>query len=232
VVRVHHLERHRYARVGWLRAAVLGANDGIVSVASILLGVAAATSSQTQIAVAGIAALVAGAMAMAAGEFVSVSSQRDTERADIARERREILQNPDHELTELQEIYQLRGLDEGLAAQVAQQLMAADPLGAHLRDELGMTAATRAQPLQAGTSSAVSFSLGGALPLLVAIVSPSGARVPVVAAVALVLLAVTGALGGRFGGAPVGRAALRVLAGGSVAMLITWLIGILVGSAV
>jgi len=218
--------------VGWLRAAVLGANDGIVSVASILLGVAAATSSQSQVAVAGIAALVAGALAMAAGEFVSVSSQRDTERADIARERREILQNPDHELTELQEIYQLRGLDEGLAGQVAQQLMAADPLGAHLRDELGMTAATRAQPLQAGVSSAVSFSLGGALPLVVAIVSPSGARVPVVAAVALVLLAATGALGGRFGGAPVGRAALRVLAGGSVAMLITWLIGILVGSAV
>jgi vacuolar iron transporter family protein len=203
-VRVHHPERHRYARVGWLRAAVLGANDGIVSVASILLGVAAATSSQSQVAVAGIAALVAGALAMAAGEFVSVSSQRDTERADIARERREILQNPDHELTELQEIYQLRGLDEGLAGQVAQQLMAADPLGAHLRDELGM----------------------------VAIVSPSGARVPVVAAVALVLLAAAGALGGRFGGAPVGRAALRVLAGGSVAMLITWLIGILVGSAV
>jgi len=218
--------------VGWLRAAVLGANDGIVSVASILLGVAAATSSQSQVAVAGTAALVAGALAMAAGEFVSVSSQRDTERADIARERREILQNPDHELTELQEIYQLRGLDEGLAGQVAQQLMAADPLGAHLRDELGMTAATRAQPLQAGVSSAASFSLGGALPLVVAIVSPSGARVPVVAAVALVLLAVAGALGGRFGGAPVGRAALRVLAGGSVAMLITWLIGILVGTAV
>jgi VIT1/CCC1 family predicted Fe2+/Mn2+ transporter len=231
-MRVHHLERHRYTRVGWLRAAVLGANDGIVSVASILLGVAAATSSQSQIAVAGIAALVAGAMAMAAGEFVSVSSQRDTERADIARERREILQSPDHELAELQEIYQLRGLDEGLARQVAQQLMAEDPLGAHLRDELGMTAATRAQPLQAGASSAVSFLLGGALPLVCAIAAPSGARIPVVAALALVLLAATGALGGRFGGAPVGRAALRVLAGGSVAMLITWLIGTVVGTAI
>ncbi|HSO95864.1 MAG TPA: VIT family protein [Acidimicrobiia bacterium] len=231
-MRVHHPERHRYSRVGWLRAAVLGANDGIVSVASIVLGVAAATSAQSQVAVAGIAALVAGAMAMAAGEFVSVSSQRDTEHADIARERREILQNPDHELSELQEIYQLRGLDEGLAGQVAQQLMAADPLGAHLRDELGMTAATRAQPLQAAISSAVSFALGGALPLVVAILVPSGARVPVVAAVAFALLAVTGALGGRFGGAPVGRAALRVLAGGSAAMLITWVIGTLVGTAI
>src|ERR1700738_920514 len=160
-MRVIHPERHRYARVGWLRAAVLGANDGIVSVASILLGVAAATSAQTQVAVAGVAALVAGAMEMAADEFVSVSSQRDTEDADIARERREILQNPDHELTELQEIYEQRGLDSGLARQVAQQLMAADPLGAHLRDELGMTATTRAQPLLASVSSAVSFSLGG-----------------------------------------------------------------------
>jgi len=231
-MRVHHPERHRYARVGWLRAAVLGANDGIVSVASILLGVAAATSSQTQIAVAGIAALVAGAMAMAAGEYVSVSSQRDTETADIARERREILQNPEHELGELQEIYQHRGLEEGLAREVAEQLMAADPLGAHLRDELGMTTATRAQPVQAGISSAVSFCLGGALPLVVAIVTPSGARVPLVAALAVALLAGTGALGGRFGGAPAGRAALRVLAGGSLAMLITWLIGTAVGTAV
>lgn len=231
-MRVHHLERHRYTRVGWLRAAVLGANDGIVSVASILLGVAAATSSQTQVAVAGIAALVAGATAMAAGEFVSVSSQRDTERADIAREHREILQNPDHELTELQEIYQLRGLDEVLARQVAQQLMAHDPLGAHLRDELGMTTATRAQPLQAAVSSAVSFSLGGALPLVAAIVTTSAARVPVVAALALLLLSGAGALGGRFGGAPAGRAALRVLAGGAAAMLITYLIGTLVATAV
>ncbi len=231
-MRVHHPERHRYARVGWLRAAVLGANDGIVSVASIVLGVAAATTSQSQVAVAGIAAIVAGAMAMAAGEFVSVSSQRDTERADIARERREILQNPDHELTELQEIYQLRGLDESLAHQVAQQLMAADPLGAHLRDELGMTAMTRAQPLQASASSAVSFSLGGALPLAAAILTPSNARVPVVAGLALVLLAGAGALGGRFGGAPIGRAAARVLAGGGAAMLITWLVGAIVGTAV
>jgi VIT1/CCC1 family predicted Fe2+/Mn2+ transporter len=231
-MRTHHVERHRYARIGWLRAAVLGANDGIVSVASILIGVAAATSSRNQIAVAGAAALAAGAMAMAVGEFVSVSSQRDTERADVARERREILMNPDMELTELQEIYQQRGLDEALARQVAARLMEADPLGAHLRDELGMTGAGVATPLQAALSSALSFSTGGALPLAAAIVTPSAARVPVVAGLALALLAGTGALGGRFGGAPVRRATLRVLVGGAVAMLITWAIGTLVGAAI
>jgi VIT1/CCC1 family predicted Fe2+/Mn2+ transporter len=231
-MRTHQPERHRYARVGWLRAAVLGANDGIVSVASILLGVAAATSSRSQVAVAGAAALVAGAMAMAAGEFVSVSSQRDTELADIARERREILQHPDFELAELQEIYQRRGLDPSLAREVAQRLMEADPLGAHLRDELGMTGVGVAAPLQAALSSAVSFCLGGALPLAAAIVLPSSARSPVVAGLALLLLAGTGALGGQFGGAPVRRAALRVLAGGSLAMLVTWAIGALVGAAV
>ena len=231
-MRTHHVERHRYARIGWLRAAVLGANDGIVSVGSILLGVAAATSSSSQVAVAGTAALAAGAMAMAVGEFVSVSSQRDTERADIARERREILMNPDVELAELQEIYQQRGLDEGLARQVAQRLMEADPLGAHLRDELGMTSVGVATPLQAALSSAVSFSAGAVLPLVAAISIPSGARVPSVAALALLLLAGTGALGGRFGGAPVRRATLRVLVGGCVAMLITWAIGTLVGAAI
>jgi len=231
-MRTHQPERHRYARVGWLRAAVLGANDGIVSVASILLGVAAATSSRGQVAVAGAAALVAGAMAMAAGEFVSVSSQRDTELADIARERREILQHPDFELAELQEIYQRRGLDRSLAREVAQRLMEADPLGAHLRDELGITGVGVAAPVQAAVSSAVSFSLGGALPLAAALVLPSSARIPVVAGLALLLLAGTGALGGRFGGAPVRRAALRVLAGGSIAMLVTWAIGSLVGAAV
>jgi len=231
-MRTHHVERHRYARVGWLRAAVLGANDGIVSVSSILLGVAAATSSTSQIAIAGTAALVAGSMAMAVGEYVSVSSQRDTERADIARERREILLNPDMELAELQEIYQRRGLDEDLARQVAQKLMDADPLGAHLRDELGMTGAGIATPLQAAGSSALSFSSGAALPLAAAIAVPSAARAPVIAGLALVLLAGTGYLGGRFGGAPVRRATLRVLAGGCIAMLITWAIGTLIGAAV
>jgi VIT1/CCC1 family predicted Fe2+/Mn2+ transporter len=231
-MRTHHVERHRYTRIGWLRAAVLGANDGIVSVGSILLGVAAATSSRSQVAVAGVAALAAGAMAMAVGEYVSVSSQRDTERADVARERREILQNPDVELAELQEIYQQRGLDEGLARQVAQRLMQADPLGAHLRDELGMTGAGVATPLQAGLSSAASFSAGAALPLMAALIVPSGYRAPAVAAVSLLLLAGTGALGGRFGGAPVRRATLRVLAGGCIAMLLTWAIGTLVGAAI
>ncbi len=231
-MRTHHVERHRYARVGWLRAAVLGANDGIVSVGSILIGVAAATSSRTEIAVAGAAALVAGAMSMAVGEFVSVSSQHDTERADIARERREILTNPEIERAELQEIYQRRGLDEALARQVAGQLMEADPLGAHLRDELGMTGAGLATPLQAASSSALSFSLGAALPLAAALATPSAARVPVIAAVALGLLAGTGALAGRFGGASVRRATLRVLAGGALAMLATWAIGTLVGAAV
>jgi vacuolar iron transporter family protein len=231
-MRSHHLERHRYGHSGWLRAAVLGANDGIVSVASILVGIAAATSSQSQIAVAGIAALVAGAMAMAAGEYVSVSSQRDSEYADIARERREILQNPDVELTELQQIYERRGLEIGLARKVAEQLMEADPLGAHLRDELGITGYGMSSPMVAAGSSAVSFAAGGILPLVAAVVVPSAARIPVVAALALVLLATTGAIAGRIGGAPLRRGALRVLAGGGLAMLITWAVGALVGTAI
>ena len=231
-MRSYHLERHRYARSGWLRAAVLGANDGIVSVASILVGVAAATSSQAQVAVAGVAALVAGAMAMAAGEYVSVSSQRDTEHADIARERHEILQNPEVELTELQQIYEMRGLEQGLARQVAEQLMESDPLGAHLRDELGMTGYGISSPMVAAGSSAVSFSAGGIFPLAAAVFLPSAARIPVVAAVALVLLATTGAVAGRLGGAPLRRGALRVLAGGGLAMLITWTIGALVSTVV
>jgi vacuolar iron transporter family protein len=219
-------------RLNWLRAAVLGANDGILSVASILLGVAAATSSRSQIAIAGVAALVAGAMAMSAGEFVSVSSQRDTQRADIARERREILQNPEFELTELQEIYEHRGLEPALARTVAQRLMEEDALGAHLRDELGMTGAGVADPPQAAASSAISFAIGGALPLAAAVAVPSGARVAVVAALSLLLLAATGAIGGRLGGAPIRRAALRVVAGGSLAMLVTWAVGALVGTTV
>jgi VIT1/CCC1 family predicted Fe2+/Mn2+ transporter len=231
-MRILHLERHLPGRAGWLRAAVLGANDGIVSVASILLGIAAATSSRSEIAVAGVAALVAGAMAMAAGEFVSVSSQRDAERADIARERHEILHNPDFELTELQHIYERRGLDPALARQVAEQLMEADALGAHLRDELGITGYGIAPPHLAGVTSAISFAAGAALPLAAAVALPSGARIPVVAAVALAMLAVTGALAGRLVGARMGPAALRVLAGGGTAMLVTWLIGTLVGTAI
>ena len=231
-MRIHHLERHLPGRAGWLRAAVLGANDGIVSVASILLGIAAATSSRSQLAVAGIAALVAGSMAMAAGEFVSVSSQQDAEQADIARERGEILQNPDVELTELQHIYERRGLERGLARQVAEQLMEADALGAHLRDELGITGYGMATPHLAGVTSAISFAAGAALPLAAAVAVPSAVRIPVIAAVALSLLAATGALAGRLGGARMGPAALRVLAGGGAAMLVTWVIGTLVGKAV
>ena len=231
-MRILHHERHRPGRIGWLRAAVLGANDGIVSVASILIGVAAATSSRSELAVAGCAALVAGAMAMAAGEFVSVSSQQDAQRADIARERRELLQNPDSELLELQHIYERRGLDAGLARQVADQLMEADALGAHLRDELGITGYGMATPLLAAVTSAISFASGAALPLAAALVAPSSIRIPVVAALALAELAATGALGGRLGGARIGPAAARVLAGGSLAMLVTWLFGLLVGKAV
>jgi len=232
VTQVVHRERHRYRRVGWLRAGILGANDGIVSVASLMLGVAATTSSRSEIAVAGLAGLVAGALSMAAGEYVSVSSQRDTERADIARERKELRQSPGHELEELTEIYVARGLERPLAIEVAKQLMAADPLGSHLRDELGMTEETRARPLQATITSALSFSAGGLIPLLSLLVAPSGARIPVIAGVALVLLACTGALGGRLGGAPVRRAATRVLVGGAVAMAITLAIGELIGTAV
>lgn len=231
-MRTHHLERHRFAGVGWLRAAVLGANDGIVSVASILLGVAAATSSRSQVAIAGVAAIVAGAMAMAAGEFVSVSSQRDVEGADVARERRELLTNPDAELLELQHIYERRGLDPALARQVAASLMDADALDAHLRDELGITSYARPVPSQAAVSSAISFTAGGTIPLVAALVTPSAARVPVVAAVALALLAGTGALAGRVGGARITRAAGRVLLGGGLAMAVTFAIGSLVGAAV
>jgi VIT1/CCC1 family predicted Fe2+/Mn2+ transporter len=229
-----HGERHRYRRVGWLRAGVLGADDGIVSVASLMIGVAASSASRSAIIVAGLAGLVAGALSMATGEFVSVSSQRDTELADIAREERELTRQPDMELDELTDIYIERGLDEGLARQVAAQLTAADPLGAHLRDELGLTHALLARPWQAATISAVSFAAGAALPVFGLLAAPSGeaARITVVAVVALVLLGVTGAIGGRLGGAPMPRAAARVLLGGGVAMAATALIGSLVGAAV
>jgi VIT1/CCC1 family predicted Fe2+/Mn2+ transporter len=231
-----HPERHRYRRIGWLRAAVLGADDGIVSVASLMIGVAAASAARDEIIVAGVAGLVAGAMSMAAGEFVSVSSQRDTERADIAREARELHHEPESELTELTNIYIRRGLDERLAHQVAQQLTEADPLGSHLRDELGITEAGRARPWQAACISAGSFVLGAAVPLLAMIVAPSDAtdeaRIAILAVTGLLLLGIAGAAGGRIGGAPPGRAALRVLAGGGLAMALTALIGSAVGAAV
>jgi vacuolar iron transporter family protein len=227
-----HRERHRFTRIGWLRAAVLGADDGIVSTASLMIGVAAASGSRDEIAIAGVAGLVAGAMSMAAGEYVSVSSQRDTERADIRRERRELARDPEDELDELTAIYAQRGLDPALAQEVATRLMATDPLGAHLRDELGITPATAARPWQAAMVSAVSFALGAAAPVLALLLAPADGRVAVIAVVALALLAVTGAAGGRLGGAPMPRAALRVLAGGGLAMAATALVGELIGTAV
>jgi VIT1/CCC1 family predicted Fe2+/Mn2+ transporter len=227
-----HRERHRFRRVGWLRAAVLGANDGIVSTASLMIGVAAANASNSEVAVAGLAGLVAGAMSMAAGEFVSVSSQRDTELADIRREERELSTSPELELDELTQIYVKRGIQPELARQVATQLTASDPLDAHLRDELGMTGAVPARPWQAAGVSAVSFACGAAVPLLTLLAVSGDARIPVIAGVALVVLAITGAIGGRLGGAPMLRAAVRVLAGGGLAMALTALVGNLLGSVV
>jgi VIT1/CCC1 family predicted Fe2+/Mn2+ transporter len=229
---MRHRERHRYNRIGWLRAAILGANDGIVSTASLLIGVAASNASRDEILIAGLAGLVAGAMSMAAGEYVSVSSQRDTERSDIAKEQRELAGEPDAELQELAGIYRRRGLDPELAHQVALQLTANDPLGAHLRDELGITPETAARPWQAAFVSAASFAVGALVPVLAMIVAPADARIPVIAGVALVLLATTGAIGGRLGGAPMGRAAVRVLAGGGAAMALSALFGTVVGAAV
>jgi VIT1/CCC1 family predicted Fe2+/Mn2+ transporter len=227
-----HRERHRYSRVGWLRAAVLGANDGIVSTASLMIGVAAADASNSQIAVAGLAGLVAGAMSMAAGEFVSVSSQRDTERAEVHRERRELATTPALELEELTQIYVGRGLDLDLARRVAEQLTATDALDAHLRDELGMTGAVPALPWQAAAVSAISFSLGAAVPLAVLLLTTGDALIASIAIVALVVLGATGAAAGRLGGAPMLRAALRVVIGGGLAMALTALVGALVGTAV
>jgi VIT1/CCC1 family predicted Fe2+/Mn2+ transporter len=225
-----HQEAHFTGRTGWLRAAVLGANDGIVSTASLVIGVAAAAASRNTVLLAGLAGLVAGATSMAAGEYVSVSSQRDAERADIARERRELATDPEFERAELTEIYLRRGLDRPLAATVAEQLMATDPLDSHLRDELGLQPDGLARPLQAAVVSAVSFAVGAVLPLALIVLAPIGVRVPVTALAALVLLALLGAVGARLGGAPAGRAALRVTVGGALAMGLTALIGQLMGA--
>ncbi len=227
-----HRETHRGERIGWLRAAVLGAQDGIVSTASLVIGVVAANADRSQMLVAGIAALVAGAMSMAAGEFGSVSSQRDTELADIARETRELAHFPEHELEELTQIYEDRGLDRELAAAVADSLMAADPIGSHVRDELGIHPNAMARPVQAAAVSASSFAVGSLLALLAALVAPSGARIEVIALITLVLLAVLGTVGARLGGAPPLRAALRITIGGGLAMAATAVIGALVGTAV
>ena len=227
-----HPERHRYGRIGWLRAAVLGAGDGIVSIAALLIGVAASDASRSAILVAGFAGVAAGAMSMATGEYNSVSSQRDTERADIARETREQRTEPERELDELTAIYRRRGLDPQLAREVAIQLHRADPLGAHLRDELGIIEAGRARPLQAATVSAGAFALASAIPMLAVVVSPSGPRIPAVVAVSLIALALLGVLGARLGGAPPFRAAVRVLVGSGLAMALAAGVGAVVGTAV
>jgi vacuolar iron transporter family protein len=226
-----HTERHLSHRAGWLRAAVLGANDGIVSTAGIVLGVAAADTARATIVTAGVAGLVAGALSMAVGEYVSVSSQRDTEQADIAKERHELATVPDRELAELTGIYRAKGLSPDLARAVAEELSAGDVLEVHLREELGITEATIARPLQAATSSALAFATGAALPLAAIALSGESVRVAVTIAVALVALALLGGLAARLGGAPVGRAVARVVVGGAGAMGLTMLIGSLVGTA-
>jgi len=224
-----HRETHRSARAGWLRAAVLGSDDAIVSTASLMIGVAAASATRGATLVAGLAGLVAGAMSMAVGEYVSVSSQRDAERADVDRERRELAAQPVAELAELAEIYRRRGLDVGLARQVAEQLSAHDRLGTHLRDELGIERGTMARPLQAAWISAAAFASFALVPIAGLLVAPETARLPAIAAVSLTALAALGALGGHLGGAPLVRAALRVTLGGGLAMAVTALIGRLLG---
>ncbi len=225
-------EHHRTNRVGWLRAAVLGANDGLLSTASLVLGVAAAHGTHGSISVAGLAGMVAGSMSMAAGEYVSVHSQADTERADLDRERAELAADPGSEREELAAIYRKRGLDASLAAQVATQLMAKDALGAHARDELGVTDALSARPVQAALTSAASFAVGAVVPLLVSGLSPQHVLVPLVAAVSLVCLAVLGGIAAKVGGAPVLAGAGRVMFWGALAMAVTAGVGSLFGTHV
>ena len=228
-----HPERHLVGRIGWLRAAVLGANDGIVSTASLIVGVAAAAASRGEVLLAGAAGLVAGAMSMAAGEYVSVSSQADTEAADLSRERSELTTSPEHEQRELSSIYQRRGLKKATADEVAGQLMANDAIGAHARDELGITIETTARPVQAALTSAATFTAGASLPMLAAWLSPIGPPMIIaVSAASLLFLAMLGAIGAKTGGAPVGKATLRVAFWGALAMAITAGIGRLVGASV
>ncbi|PAW63708.1 MAG: hypothetical protein B9S38_17160 [Verrucomicrobiia bacterium Tous-C4TDCM] len=227
-----HTEEHRTHRVGWLRAAVLGANDGIVSTASLIVGVAAADSSRSGILVAGVAGLVAGAMSMAAGEYVSVSSQSDTERADLERERKELAANPAHERAELTAIYVARGLNADLASQVATQLTANDALGTHARDELGISDTLSARPVQAAFASAATFAVGAALPLLLVLVVPGNALVWTVSGSSLLFLALLGALAARAGGSPVGTSVARVTFWGALAMALTAGVGALFGATV
>lgn len=226
-----HREVHRSHRIGWLRASVLGANDGIVSTSSLIIGVAAANAAQEDILLAGLAGLVAGAMSMAAGEYVSVSSQSDTENADLEIERKSLEENIESEKDELAHIYERRGLTPELASQVAEQLMLHDALGAHARDEIGITEDGRARPIQAALSSAVTFTVGAVLPLLVAWLVPLPHLITLVALFSLVFLAVLGGIAARAGGAPILRASLRVTFWGALAMILTAAVGHLFGVA-
>jgi vacuolar iron transporter family protein len=229
-VRARHTEHHVTDRIGWLRAAVLGANDGIVSTASLVLGVAAAHSSHSNILIAGIAGMVAGAMSMAAGEYVSVHSQADTEQAELSRERAELATDHDSEHKELAAIYVGRGLDPALANQVAEQLMAHDAIGAHARDELGITDVLSARPIQAALASAASFAVGAALPLLVTAIAPETRLIPLVSVTSLAFLALLGAVAARAGGAGVMVGTIRVLFWGAIAMALTAAVGALFGT--
>lgn len=228
---MRHQEKHRTHRVGWLRAAVLGANDGIVSTASLIVGVAAANANRAAILVAGVAGLVAGAMSMAAGEYVSVSSQSDTEKADLDRERDELARDADHEHAELAAIYVARGLEPELANQVATQLTAKDALEAHARDELGISSTMSARPVQAALASAGTFAVGAALPLLMVFVVPASSLVAAVTIGSLLFLAALGALAARVGGSPLGKSILRVTFWGALAMALTAAVGALFGVA-
>ena len=231
--RLHMLpEKHLVDRIGWLRAAVLGANDGIVSTASLIVGVAAAAATRSDVMLAGVAGLVAGAMSMAAGEYVSVSSQSDTEQADLARERAELRDSAEAEREELAAIYVRRGVEPDIAQVVAAQLMAKDALGAHARDELGITGSTTARPVQAALTSAATFSVGAAMPLLMVLVAPAGALVAIVSTASLAFLALLGAVGAWAGGANVLRATARVTFWGALAMALTAGIGMLFGTIV
>ncbi len=228
---LRHRERHRSDRIGWLRATVMGANDGIVSTASLVLGVAAAHATYSNVLVAGVAGLVAGAMSMASGEYVSVHSQADTEQADLALERTELKSNASGEHRELTAIYVSRGLDPALAKQVADQLMARDAIGAHARDELGIFETQTARPIQAALASAGSFAVGAAMPILTAAIVPEMSLIPLVAGTSLVFLALLGGLAARAGGAPVAVGAMRVTLWGALAMGVTAGVGALFGPA-
>ncbi len=231
-MRPPHRETHLIERVGWLRAAILGANDGLISTASLIVGVAAASPSRNEVLVAGVAGVVAGAMSMAAGEYVSVSSQADTENADLARERRELADQPEAELAELTQIYVDRGVEADLARKVAQQMMAKDAVSTHARDELGLAPHVTARPVQAALTSAATFAAGAAFPLLVALLAPTRGLTWTVSIACLIGLAALGAVGARLGGSSILKPTLRVTFWGAVAMAATAIIGALVGRAV